>query len=267
MVGPDTSHQAGVTLRASGSLADIAPTILQILGLPKPDLMTGKSLLKNYPLEHKKKKVLLVILDGWGIGSEDESNPIFLADTPVWDRLLHQYPFTSLKAAGRAVGLLDWKAGNSEAGHMSIGAGRVVPQNDMRISQAIADGSFYRNSAFLDAVNAVKHRKRALHLIGLLSERSSHGSIDYPLALLRLAREMRLEKVYLHVIFDGRSTKIRNAPDLLGKLNREMETIGIGKIVSGVGRSLALDRNEDYQKTQLAYDAFVFGQGRRIKCK
>ena len=104
-------------------------------------------------------------------------------------------------------------------------------------------------------------------MIGLLSEKSSHGSISYLLALLRLARERRPEKVYLQVIFDGRSTKIRNAPDLLEKLNREMETIGSGKIVSGAGRSLALDRNEDYQKTQLAYDAFVFGQGRCIKCK
>lgn len=262
IVHPDPEMHSGVTLREGRALADVAPTVLQVMGLPKPGLMTGQSLLQNYPEVGEGKKVLLVVLDGWGLGQDDETNPIFLADTPVWDRLIRQYPFTALKAAGRAVGLLEWKAGNSEAGHMSIGAGRVVIQDDARIDLAIEDGSFYKNPVFLKAMEAIRQRNSALHLIALLSERSSHGSITYPLALLRLARERGLEKAYVHVIFDGRSTEPGSAPLFLERLTREMAAIGVGEIVSGIGRGLALDRDGNYEKTRRAYDALVFGVGR-----
>jgi len=265
VVDPDPEMRSGVTLREGGALADVAPTVLQIMGLPKPALMTGQSLLPplNPPHEggREGRKVLLVVLDGWGLGKDDETNPIFLAQTPVWDRLVRQYPFTALKAAGRAVGLLEWKAGNSEAGHMSIGAGRLVIQDDARIDLAIGDGSFHENPVFLEAIEAALRRDGALHLIALLSERSSHGSMTYPLALLRLAKERGLEQVYVHVIFDGRSTQPGTAPRLLEKLAREMQAVGIGEIVSGVGRGLALDRDGNYQKTRRAYDALVFGKG------
>ena len=250
-----------VTLREGGALRDVAPTVLQIMGSPRPELMTGQSLLRGYPEVSEGRKVLLVVLDGWGLGREDETNPIFLADTPVWDRLSCQCPFATLKASGKAVGLLEGMAGNSEAGHMNIGAGRVVIQDDARIDLAIANGSVYENPVFLETIEAAR-RNGALHLIALLSERSSHGSVAYPLALLQLAREKGLKQVYVHVIFDGRSTEPGGAPLLLEGLAREMETTGIGQIVSGVGRGLALDRDGNYEKTRRAYDALVFGIGR-----
>jgi 2,3-bisphosphoglycerate-independent phosphoglycerate mutase len=151
--------------------------------------------------------VILVILDGWGIGKQDDTNPIFLAQTPVWDRLTHRYPCSQLQAAGEAVGLKAGKAGNSEAGHMNIGAGRVVLQDDVRLDQAMQDGSFYTNEILCKAIIDARIRGTSLHLIGLLTEKSSHGSIDYPLAVLKMAKENDLDKVYLHVIFDGRSTE------------------------------------------------------------
>jgi 2,3-bisphosphoglycerate-independent phosphoglycerate mutase len=143
-----------------------------------------------------------------------------------------------------------------------MGAGRVVLQDDVRLDLAMKDSSFYTNETFCRVINDVKQRNASLHLIGLLTEKSSHGSIDYPLVLLRMAKENGLEKVYLHVIFDGRSTEPGSAPALLEKLESQVEEIRVGQIVSGVGRSIALDRDGNYGKTRRAYDAFVFGVGK-----
>jgi len=246
-----------------GKLADIAPTVLGALEIAPPDAMTGETLAPAYDWGGRRR-VLLVILDGWGIGKHDDTNPIFLAHTPVWDDLTRRYPCTRLQAAGDAVGLKAGKAGNSEAGHMNIGTGRVVLQDDVRLDLAMQDGSFYTNETLCRAIHEVKQRNASLHLIGLLTEKSSHGSIDYPLALLRMAKTNNLSQVYLHVIFDGRSTEPGSAPDMLEKLESQVEEIGVGRIVSGVGRGIALDRDGDYTKTKRAYDAFVFGIG--IKC-
>ena len=166
-----------------------------------------------------------------------------------------------LQAAGEAVGLQPGKAGNSEAGHMNIGAGRVVLQDDVRLDLAMQDGSFATNEVLLRTILDVKRRGASLHLIGLLTERSSHGSIDYPLALLRMAAAAGLDRAYVHIIFDGRSTEPGSAPALLEKLERQVAEIGVGQIVSGVGRGIALDRNGNYAKTRRAYEAFVDGVG------
>jgi 2,3-bisphosphoglycerate-independent phosphoglycerate mutase len=245
-----------------GTLADIAPTILTILGISLPAAMTGRSLLvgKNIP---GAEKVLLVILDGWGVGKEDGTNPIFLAKTPTWDNLVRDYPQVQLAAAGEAVGLKAGKNGNSEAGHMNIGAGRVVLQDDVRLDAAMQDGSFYTNETLLRTINDVKSHHSNLHLIGLLSEKSSHGSIDYPLAILHMAITQELNDVYIHLIFDGRSTEPGSAPALLHLLEEKVSKIGIGKIVTGIGRGIALDRDGNYQKTQCAYDALVNGLGKK----
>jgi 2,3-bisphosphoglycerate-independent phosphoglycerate mutase len=245
-----------------GKLADIAPTILNLLSCPKPKTMDGINLAPGYQ-GTSKRKVLLVILDGWGIGKEDDSNPIFLATTPVWDDLLKSYPSTTLQAAGEAVGLKSGKAGNSEAGHINMGAGRIVLQDDVRLDRAMQDGTFYTNEVFLDTLEKVKSQNSSLHLIALLTEKSSHGSIDYPLALLKMAKSKGLEKVYVHVIFDGRSTEPGTAPALLELLEDKIDEIGIGKIVSGIGRGIALDRDGDYSKTKKAYDLLVSGVGRK----
>lgn len=256
----DPRAQSHVDVR-EGKLADIAPTILNALGIVQPSAMDGACLARGHGWGGRRR-VLLLILDGWGIGKNDDTNPILLAQTPVWDRLTRGYPCAQLQAAGDAVGLKPGKAGNSEAGHMNIGAGRVLLQDDVRLDLAMKDGSFYTNEIFVRAINQVKQRNTSLHLIGLLTEKSSHGSIDYPLALLRMARANELNQVYVHVIFDGRSTEPGSAPALLDKLESQVEEIGVGQIVSGVGRGIALDRDGNYGKTKRAYDALVLGIGK-----
>ncbi len=224
--------------------------------------MTGTSLIPANQLI-KSKRVLLIILDGWGIGKNTDSNPIHLAHTPFWDNLIKQYPYTRLDASGEAVGLKAGKAGNSEAGHMNIGTGRVVFQDDVRLDSAMQDGSFHTNDIFLQLIGDVKQHHSRLHLISLLSERSSHGSIDYPLVLLQMAKAHDLIDVYIHIIFDGRSSEPGSAPALLAKLEQKVDAIGIGKIVTGMGRGINLDRGGNYKKTKMAYDSLVYGIGKK----
>jgi 2,3-bisphosphoglycerate-independent phosphoglycerate mutase len=249
-----------------GILADVAPTILSALGVSRPDAVTGKTLAPHHAWGGRRR-VLLIILDGWGIGKNDGTNPLFLAHTPVWDNLMQRYPNSQLQAAGEAVGLKPGKAGNSEAGHMNIGAGRVVAQDDVRLDQAMKDGSFYTNETLCRIIQETQQRGASLHLIGLLTEKSSHGSIDYPLALMRMAKAIGLSQVYVHIIFDGRSTEPGSAPAMLEKLERQVEEIGLGQIVTGVGRGIALDRDGNYAKTQRAYDALVFGIGKKCSAR
>ncbi len=245
-----------------GRLADVAPTVLEALGIAPPEAMDGASLVGNHDWGGPRR-VLVVILDGWGIGKSDGTNPIWLAQTPVWDNLARRYGCARLEASGEAVGLRPGLPGNSEAGHMSIGAGRAVLQDDVRLDRAMQDGSFYSNEVLCGAIDEVKRRNASLHLIGLLTEKSSHGSIEYPLALLRMAKASGLSRVYLHVIFDGRSTEPGSAPAMLEKLDRQVDEIGVGQIVTGVGRGIALDRDGNYAKTKRAYDALVFGAGKQ----
>ena len=245
-----------------GKLADIAPTILAALNLPKPASMDGENLIIHQnPI--KNHKVLLIILDGWGIGKTDGTNPIHMAYTPVWDGLLEKYPHSQLLASGEAVGLKSGKAGNSEAGHMNIGAGRIVLQDDVRLDIAMKNGSFYNNETLIDAIQYAKSRNSALHLIGLLTEKSSHGSIDYPLAVLQMARDLNFDNIFLHMILDGRSTEPGSAPLLLSLLEEKMNKVNNGIIVTCIGRGIALDRDGNYNKTEKAFNAFVRGDGSR----
>ncbi len=262
LVAIDPLAPSGFTVR-DGILADVAPTILAALGLEQPARMTGGNLIPRHDWQGKRK-VLLLILDGWGIGQENESNPVYLARTPAWDGLLAHCPHSRLEASGEAVGLEADKPGNSEAGHMNLGAGRVVQQDDVRLDQAMQDGSFYQNEIFCRAIEAVKQSHARLHLFSLLTEKSSHGCIAYPLAILKMARSAGLEDVFVHVIFDGRSTEPGSAPALLEKLERQMDEIGVGKIVTGIGRGIALDRDGNYAKIKRAFDAFVRGTGRPV---
>ncbi len=175
----------------NGTLADVAPTVLRLLGVEPPGEMDGACLLPSVRWLGGRR-VLLLILDGWGIGRQDDTNPIFLAQPEVWGRLIREHPTSQLLASGEAVGLGPGKAGNSEAGHMNLGAGRLVLQDDVRLDLAMKDGSFSENETLRRVIKDVRKRKSALHLIGLLSEKSSHGSIDYPLEVLRMARRRGL---------------------------------------------------------------------------
>lgn len=242
-----------------GSLCDVGPTILDIMGLIQPADMTGSTLLE--PRSWKSgQRVLLLILDGWGLGSGDDNDAIHLASTPYWDYLLKSCPYKRLHASGSYVGLGEGKSGNSEAGHMNLGAGRVVMQDDIRIDEAIRDGSFYSNEAIASCIDKAKEDGKALHLITYLTYKSSHGSMDYALAVCQMAKAKDLEQVYLHIIFDGRSTDPHSAPQLLEELQAKLDKIGIGQIVDGIGRSYALDRDHDYDKVRKAYELMTIGK-------
>jgi 2,3-bisphosphoglycerate-independent phosphoglycerate mutase len=243
--------------RKSGKLCDVAPTVLKAMGLKQPQEMTGDSF---FDFEGPSK-VLLLILDGWGLGEHNSNNPIFSEKTPYWDSLLAEKPYAELEASGNAVGLAEGKPGNSEAGHINLGSGRIVLQDDVRLDNAMKDGSFSENPVFISTIENCKKKGSALHLFALLTKKSSHGSIDYPLAILDIAKKYGLEDVYIHIIFDGRSTDPGSAPGLLRELGQTLEAKGIGMIVSGVGRGVALDRDLNWAKVQTAYDSLVSGTG------
>ncbi len=238
-----------------GSLKDIAPTVLSVMGIKQPAVMDGEVLYSGHDFG-KGRKMLLIICDGWGLGDKTDNDAIFLGETPYWDSLLENESHSSLHASGSYVGLGDGKPGNSEAGHSNIGAGRVVPQDDIRLDTAILDGSFRKNPVLINAVERAKEKGCPLHLIGLLSKKSSHGSIYYPLAVAEIAKD--LPKVYLHVIFDGRSTEPGSAPALLEELDDMIESRGLNlQVADGVGRGIALDRDGNYSKVNMAYDNMI----------
>lgn len=246
-----------------GALSDIAPTVLDIMGIEKPIEMTGSTLVRQRGWG-LNRKVLLVILDGWGIGSQDENDAIHLASTPYWDNLLFSSSWSRLHASGTYVGLAAGKSGNSEAGHMNLGAGRCVLQDDVRIDKAIEDGSFEENPVILRSIERAKGKGKALHLLTYLTYKSSHGSMDYAVAIARMAKKHHLEEVFLHIIFDGRSTAPGSAPQLLDDLENKLSEVGVGYIVDGIGRGLVLDRDGNYERVKQAYDLMVEGKGNKL---
>ena len=236
-----------------GSLSDVAPTILSVMGIEKPSVMTGHSLVKDYDFG-SERKFILIILDGWGLGSGDDNDAIHLASTPYWDELLLTHPYARLDASGKFVGLGDGKPGNSEAGHMNLGAGRCVLQDDIRIDRAVENGDFGNNPVLIEAVKRSIEKKKALHLLTYLTYKSSHGSMEYAVAVCALAKKLGQDKVYLHIIFDGRSTEPGSAPELLEELSQKLDRAGAGYIVDGIGRGLVLDRDGNYSSVKLGYD-------------
>ncbi len=150
---------------------------------------------------------------------------------------------------------------------MNLGAGRVVLQDDVRLDQAMQDGSFFDNPVLAHAIQAAHQRETALHLICLLSEKSSHGCMDYPLAILRMAKSQGLQQVFLHVILDGRSTQPGSAPELLMQLEEKLSQLGIGQVATAMGRGIALDRDGNYERTRQAFDALVSGVGKRVPAR
>lgn len=247
------------TVLKDGRLGDVSPTVLDVLSINKPAEMTGESLISGGNIHGEK--LMLIILDGWGYGSGNDGDAIYLADTPKWDALLKKYPNSRLNASGEDVGLQAGKPGNSEAGHTNLGAGRIVAQDDVRMDKSIQDGSFKKNPVFLKAIEDAKQKHKNLHLIAYLTKKSSHGSIEYPLMLAEMAEGV--ENVYFHIIFDGRSTPPGSAPALLGELEQRLQKIGRGVVVDGVGRGIALDRDGNYEKIRRTYEAMVFGKGIR----
>ena len=202
------------------------------------------------------KRVLLIVRDGWGYSPQREHNYIAQAHTPFTDRLEKEYPTTLLKASGREVGLPDGYMGNSEVGHMTIGAGRVLKQSLLRINDAIEDGSFFTNEEFLNAFHYAKEHHSRVHIMGLLQKEGVHAHFNHLIALLEMAKANGFtgDDVLLHVITDGRDAKEQNAIHYLRDLEKEIARIGVGKIVTLSGRYYAMDRNENWERTEKYYN-------------
>jgi 2,3-bisphosphoglycerate-independent phosphoglycerate mutase len=265
LIDPDLRHD--VQLRQGGALTDVAPTILQLLGLPKPKTMTGQSLLAAPLLAGRAggaRRVLLLILDGWGIGDGGPGDLIAQAYTPVMDGLLAAWPHTQLLAAGLAVGMPAGTVGNSEAGHLHIGAGRVVPADRVRISQALADGSFYENEAFRWAMQGARSEGTRLHLLGIVSFYSSHGSVDHLLALMEMARREGVPEVYMHSMLGRRGERPESGAIYIEQVEREAERLGLGQLATVIGRFWSLDREGHWDRIEKTYRLLVNGQGQPV---
>ncbi len=209
------------------------------------------------------KPTVLMILDGYGLSEKKESNAVFLGHTPNVDKLLKDYPWVQGHASGLDVGLPHGQMGNSEVGHLNIGAGRIVYQQFTRISKAIEDKSFFDNEAFLKAVNNCKKHHSSLHLLGLVSDGGVHSHQEHLYALLKLAKQNELEDVYVHVFLDGRDTPPTSGKQCVEELEEKMREIGVGKIATVIGRYYSMDRDNRWERTKLAYDALVFAEGNK----
>jgi 2,3-bisphosphoglycerate-independent phosphoglycerate mutase len=219
--------------------------------------MTGRALV---PVQ-RPGRVLLLIVDGWGVQPPGPGNLVSQADTPHLDALLWDCPNTLLQASGEAVGLPKGTVGNSEAGHLHLGAGRQVPADRLRIAEAIADGSFLENEAFVWAAEGAKRDGTALHLLGIISFFSSHGSLDYLVNLLELCGRRNVPEVYVHGLLGRRGERPEAGARYIGDMEAECARRGVGRVVSVIGRHWALDREEHWDRVQKAYDMLVYGQG------
>ncbi|MFZ5597159.1 MAG: 2,3-bisphosphoglycerate-independent phosphoglycerate mutase [Bacillota bacterium] len=209
--------------------------------------------------------LVLLILDGWGLSGQVRGNAIAMADTPNMKGFWENYPHTALKCSGEDVGLPEGQMGNSEVGHLNMGAGRVVYQELTRITKSIKDGDFFKNDAFLGAVDHVSKNGGALHLMGLLSDGGVHSHISHLFALLELARGHRLEKVYVHCFLDGRDVPPDNALEYIEQLEQKIKELKTGRIATVSGRYYAMDRDRRWERTEMAYRALVGGRGLRAK--
>lgn len=207
------------------------------------------------------KPVVLIILDGWGIAAPSPGNAVTLANPAFFHKLWLTNPHTTLLASSEAVGLTHNEAGNSEVGHLNMGAGYIVYQDLLRISRAIADGSFFENKAFLKAVEHVRNRNSSLHIIGLIGPSGVHSSIEHLYALLRLAKDHNLKRVFVHAFTDGRDSPPTSAQIYLAELTEKMQSLGVGKIASIVGRYFSMDRDLRWERTKAAYELLTEGKG------
>ena len=208
-----------------------------------------------------KRPVVLMILDGYGLNPNCEANAVCEAKTPVMDQLMSQCPFVKGEASGLAVGLPDGQMGNSEVGHMNMGAGRIVYQELTRITKSIQDGDFFENKALMEAVENCKKNDSALHMFGLVSTGGVHSHINHIYGLLELAKRNGLKKVYVHCFLDGRDTPPSSGKEFVEELEKKMAELGVGEVASVSGRYYAMDRDKNWDRVQKAYNAIANGEG------
>ena len=212
--------------------------------------------------EMSKKPVVLIIMDGFGINKREDYNAVAQAKKPNLDMLMKTYPWKQGYASGMAVGLPDGQMGNSEVGHMNMGAGRIIYQELTRITKEIEDGDFFKNEALLSAIENCKAKNSALHMFGLLSDGGVHSHNTHMYGLLELAKREGLEKVYLHCFLDGRDTPPKSGRGFVAAAVDKMKEIGVGKVATVMGRYYAMDRDNRWDRVELAYKAMVYGEGK-----
>ncbi|MCI3926964.1 2,3-bisphosphoglycerate-independent phosphoglycerate mutase [Paenibacillus sp. TRM 82003] len=209
----------------------------------------------------RPKPVALIILDGFGLRGETHGNAVAQAKKPNYDRYWNEYPHTTLTAHGEAVGLPEGQMGNSEVGHLNIGAGRTVYQDLTRISKSIRDNEFFDNDTLIGAVRHAKQNGKKLHLYGLLSDGGVHSHIGHLFALLELAKKEQLDEVYIHAFLDGRDVAPDSAKKYMGELQAKIAELGVGRIATVQGRYYAMDRDKRWERTEKSYRAMVYGDG------
>lgn len=212
-------------------------------------------------MERKLTPLALIILDGWGINPKEEGNPISIARPPFYNSLLKEYPHTTLDASGESVGLPEGQMGNSEVGHMNIGAGRVVYQDLTRIDKAIREGEFFKNPVLLECMEKAKSSTGRLHLMGLLSDGGVHSHILHLFAIIEMAKKAGIKDLYIHAFLDGRDTPPQSGIGYIKSLQDYLKKEGIGKIATISGRYYAMDRDNRWDRVEKAYSALVYGEG------
>lgn len=210
------------------------------------------------------RPIVLTILDGWGYSKQKHGNAILSAATPNIDSLQQNYPSLLLQASGKATGMTWGESGNSEVGHLTIGAGRIIFQYLSQINKAISNGEFFENKTFQKAVNHVKSKNSALHLAGLLTSGSVHASLNHLLALIDLSVQNNIRNLKIHIFTDGKDSGLKEAPALIKKLQNYIDEKGIGTIATIIGRDYAMDRDKNWSETKKAYDLMVYGDGENV---
>ena len=208
-----------------------------------------------------KNPLILIIMDGFGISKHNRKSAITAETTPYLSEFFKNYPTTLLKASGEAVGLPAGQMGNSEVGHMNIGAGRIVYQELTRINKNIKDESFYENTALKNAILSAKKSNSALHIMGLLSDGGVHSHIKHLYALLKMAKKFDMSKVYIHAFLDGRDTSPTSGKSFIESCEKETKKLKIGKIATIMGRYYSMDRDNRWERVKKAYNAMVRGDG------
>jgi len=253
-----------LALRKEGELTDVAPTILELFGIAAPARMEGKSLLASKP-KAPVRRLAVIILDGWGHNPEKAGNLIAKASTPVMDGLLASLPFSVLAASGEAVGLPAGTVGNSEAGHLHIGAGRRVFSDRLKIDRAIESGAFFSNEAYRRSMAEAIRRGKALHLMGIVSFFSSHGMMNHLLALMEMAKKEGVPELFIHAMLGRRGEMPDSGANYVKQIEDRCAELGLGRVVSVIGRYWSMDREENWDRIEKTYRMLVHGEGHPVK--
>jgi 2,3-bisphosphoglycerate-independent phosphoglycerate mutase len=260
VLGPGLEN---ISLADGGGLSDAAPTILNLLGLTPPAVYTGRNLIQG--ATPQKRRVLYLLIDGWGLAEKSPGNLIATAATPRLDDILDRAAWTRLAAAGEAVGMPAGSVGNSEVGHLHTGAGRIILSDRVRINRAVETGDFLENPAFNAAIDRALAHDRQVHLLGIVSFYSSHGSLDHLYALLDLCARRGVDRLFVHSMLGRRGERFESGAAYIGQVEKRLADLGRGRLASVIGRYWSLDREGNWDRVAKAFRLYALGQGTPIR--